>query len=120
MKTKIRPIMVETTEASQLYTIKGILLFEEYPTKSVNVGNKQLILISIDPDDKIEVGDKFYNQDLQLIGELIVTNTYKNIFKVIATQSQLSLEYISKFIVEYNNGCVQDMDMEGLSEALKK
>ena len=32
--------------------------------------------------------------------------------KVIARQSQIPLEYISKFIEQYNKGCVEDLEIE--------
>ena len=99
MKTiKVRPILVDS---------KGHCL-------SI-LPNKQLILISL--DDEIKVGDKHYFE-----GEVKYTtkqtieylnssgdNTFK---KVIATQEQISPEYIQQFIEEYNKGKVKDFEIE--------
>ena len=42
------------------------------------------------------------------------TATYlpEDVEKVIARQSQISPEYISKFIEQYNNGCIDDLKIE--------
>lgn len=126
MKTKLcRPVLIRTNEESHLQIVNGKLYYSDklfcanHPDMP-EVGfinpnqNQQLILISLDTNERIEEGDKFYNQDLHLIGELIVPNTYKNVFKVIATQyqSQLSPEYIQRFVEEYNKGDVKDVDVE--------
>lgn len=74
---------------------------------------KQIILISLEPDEKIEVGDVIYNsrenvveavisiEDLEFIS-IINSNDELIIFKVIATEEQISKEYMGQFVDEYN------------------
>lgn len=126
MKTKLcRPVLIKTNKESNLQITNGKLYYSDklfcanHPDMP-EVGfinpnqNQQLILISLDTNERIEEGDKFYNQDLHLIGELIVPNTYRNVFKVIATQyqSQLSPEYIQQFVEEYNKKEVKDVEIK--------
>lgn len=140
MKTKpCRPILVTTNKKDTnlfkkhniLYYTKGMI------TSGGNIQAYELILISLDPDEKIEVGDVCYYENGLGGGKFLVIytkyGTYHElnvdpieqygmieggitplkceIFKVIATQSQLSPEYIQQFIEEYNKGEVKDVEI---------
>ena len=82
----------------------------------------QLILISLDPEENIEEGDLKYNSKLNTIWkhnreskelpDNIKHITSIDTVKVIATQEQLSQEYIKQFVEEYNKGCVNDLEIE--------
>jgi hypothetical protein len=119
MKTKLcRPILVKIMEKSTIFLSdnKTSISTISYAVESPN--SVQLILISLDPDEKIEVGDKLYYNGEIIIFEghdkidSIWKETIKLKQKVIATQSQLSPEYISKFIKEYNKGEVKNVEIE--------
>ena len=83
----------------------------------------ELILISLDPDDKIEFGDIFYNDLFNMFDVLIesnviddnileILNENKHNHKVIATQKQFSPKHICEFIQQYNKGEVKDVNIE--------
>lgn len=69
---------------------------------------QQLILISLEPDENIEVGDKVYSSETNSIltfnnetaCKLANQQKAKTYFKLIATQDQLPPEYIQQFKVE--------------------
>lgn len=124
MKTKlVRPVLFELNKNIQsgnnrLFIDKFSKLFINNSFSFNNIvelqlTRQQLILISLE-DDKIENGDICYDELNHVV------NVYKpypgrqnyNVKKVIATQDQLSPEYISKFIKEYNDGCVKDVEIE--------
>jgi hypothetical protein len=119
MKTKlVKPVLVDS-EIANIYKCRtGGLGYKEVATSyTVEGQGQQLILISLDPDEKIEVGDLV----LTTISELEVYNrieTFENrcdsIYckKVIATQDKISPEYIQQFIEEYNKGEVKDIEIE--------
>lgn len=133
MKTKlVRPVLVETKEKSTFkgqLCLNGIYLFSA--RESDNVGNlnpQQLILISLE-DEKIEVGnswiyiDPINGIDYGENGHAIVKNNLNsswfeklhdklNYHKVIATQDQISPEYIAKFVEQYNNGKIEDVEIK--------
>ena len=112
---KVRPVLVSTkNKVHDTYMIDNL----EYQTDgklSINGIEQELILISLE-DEKIEVGDK-YLDDCGLIREAVTSDEdywkrrpdYK---KIIARQSQIPPEYISKFIEQYNNNCVEDIEIE--------
>lgn len=131
MKTlKVRPVLVETKENTGITL--GINITRNIPG-AMRGQNYELILISLE-DEKIED----YTTEFVLLGEwsgriLTMSRTgsgastiyinhphnngekielYMAGKKVIARQSQISPEYISKFIEQYNNGCVEDLDIE--------
>ena len=128
MKTKkVRPVLVEIKFNSieemqgdiilrndKIYTCKQLNILQLHKKES-NDKVFELILISL-KDEKIEIGDK-YLDDCGLIRESVTSDEdywesrpdYK---KVIACQSQISPEYISKFIEQYNNDCVEDFEIE--------
>ena len=118
MKTKkVRPVLVEIKDASNIFENNDkTLSFYENKQHASSGGKKfELILISLE-DEKIEVGDK-YLDDCLLIREAVTSDEdywsrrpeYK---KVIARQSQIPQKYISKFIEQYNNSCVEDLEIE--------
>lgn len=141
MKTKLcKPVLVPASDKNDIYNLllrpngKVMKCFTgaEY-RRMVLIGwvPMELDLISLDPDEKIEEGDTGYiNIGGGTIGVISYDKEYKTwdlttsnnihypfstreyIKKVIATQSQLSPEYISKFVEEYNNGCVLDLEIE--------
>ena len=126
MKTKkCKPVLIESKENTGITL--GINITKNIPG-AMRGQNYQLILISLE-DEKIEVGDKWIyicpinGVDYGDKGDAIVTNNLKsnwfdklhdktNYKKVIATQDQLSPEYIAKFIKQYNNGKVDDIEIE--------
>lgn len=135
MKTKLcRPVLVETKEPANIFKDhtglfhSNLNLQTGHSINSSVIGYK-LILISLDPNEKIEIGDEWiYICPINDIDygdkcEAIVTNNLKsnwfdklhdrpNYKKVIAPQSQLSEEYIQKFVEEYNSGNVKDIEIK--------
>ena len=121
MKTKrVRPILVEIKGYVGQYPFLGLndnklsLYTNENPS-NFNVMAQELILISLE-DEKIEVGNE-YLDDCGLIRKAVTSDEdywkrrpdYK---KVIARQSQISPEYISKFVEQYNQDCIEDLEIE--------
>lgn len=117
MKTKkVRPVLVEIKDASNIFENNDkTLSFYEHKQHASSGGKKfELILISLE-DEKIEEGEY-----LNLAHRVIVQPTdlewansnSNNLKKVIARQSQISPEYISKFIEQYNRGSVEDLEIE--------
>ena len=91
------------------------LSFYEHKQHASSGGKKfELILISLE-DEMIEEGEY-----LNLAHRVIVQPTdlewansnSNNLKKVIARQSQIPPEYISKFIEQYNQGGVEDLEIE--------
>jgi hypothetical protein len=120
MKTLlVRSVLVESKEVTNLWSYKGRRLY--YDQANFNDEDEtiyyQLILISLDPDEKIEEGDLKYGcgrlekqdafryENTTIIGTIIWR-------KVIATQDQLSPELINQLVSEYNNGGMQDFEIE--------
>lgn len=136
MKTKLcRPVLIETKNPSQLYLheTKGLVKLApvEHEPGMYGGSNQQLILISLDPDEKIEENDLYihFNSNtneysLFKADEKFDDGNNPNIIdrrefvyhywnkKVIATQSQLSPEYIQQFIEQYNTGKVEDIEIK--------
>ena len=126
MKTKhVRPVLVESKE-STLHLSHGKLLI----TSIESIGKsdlyksmpQELILISLE-DEEINIGEVGLDLRDNTLFEVkrILTNHYESGIlsfqksyckKVIARQSQIPQEYISKFIEQYNNGCVEDFEIE--------
>ena len=129
MKThKVRPLLIDSKD-----NIKEGVLFIDSLRKLRNCTNldclaycnnkenfkitswetQELVLISLE-DEKIEVGNEFYSSKYETIDVLASNGVIDEFtsFKVIARQSQISPEYISKFIEQYNNGCVEDFEIE--------
>lgn len=125
MKTKkVRPVLVEIKDASNIFENNDkTLSFYEHKQHASSGGKKfELILISLE-DEEIEVGNKvFTGKHIETV--IDITNKHGNIVcetatylpedveKVIARQSQISPEYISKFIEQYNKGCIEDLEIE--------
>lgn len=95
-----------------------------------NTKVQKLILISLDSKDKLNINDKVYldlgeNSRITTIKNLNGSHPIFNIDcgcakreslkKIIAKQSQIPSEYISKFIDEYNTGMVNDIKIKGES-----
>ena len=96
MKTKkCRLVLVESEENTGITL--GINITKNIPG-AMRGQNYELILISLE-NENIEEKDLYF-----------VDNGIKRV--VIATQSQLSEEYIAKFIEQYNNGKVDDVEIE--------
>ena len=117
MKTKhVRPVLVESKDIHSQLEIDDIYIGKlSYEAKQYHCKHPQeLILISLE-DEKIEEGEY-----LNLAHRVIVQPTdlewansnSNNLKKVIARQSQISPEYISKFIELYNKGCIEDLEIE--------
>ena len=118
MKTKhVRPVLVESKDIHSQLEIDTISIGKlSYEAKQYHCKHPQeLILISLE-DEKIEVGNE-YLDDCVLIREAVTSDEdywkrrpdYK---KVIARQSQISPEYISKFVKQYNQDCIEDLEIE--------
>lgn len=119
MKTKLcRPILVEVKEKdNKTYPAKiameNNILFDCYSCKYSYHTAKFYDLILVSLDDKIEVNETYYSTIHEAIFTSLHKNQYfENEFKVIATQDQLSPDYIKKFIEEYNKGEVKDVEIE--------
>ena len=126
MKTKrVRPILVES-KVSTLHISHGKLLTRSIkPTSKSDLYKsipQELILISLE-DEEIKVGEIGLDLRDNTLFEVkrILTNHYESGIlsfqksyckKVIAHQSQISPEYISKFVEQYNNGSVEDLEIE--------
>ena len=122
MKTKrVRPILVESKE-STLHLSHGKLLITSIESTGKSDLYKsipqELILISLE-DEEIEENDYYYFSKSNSLHKHLGTlplNKYKHdgdkCFKVIARQSQIPQEYISKFIEQYNQGCIEDLEIE--------
>ena len=107
MKTKrVRPVLVKSKDIHSQLEIDDIYIGKlSYEAKQYHCKHPQeLILISLE-DEKIEEGEY-----LNLAHRVIVQPTdlewansnSNNLKKVIARQSQISPEYISKFVEQYN------------------
>lgn len=117
----MRPVLVEsknpTTLIKENITNKLKLSSLNNPLRWKN---QQLILISLDPKEKIEVNDTYYRDGLKSLdicedlehSELL--NNDKYCYKVIATQEQISPDYIQQFIEEFNKDNVKDIEIEML------
>ena len=115
MKTKLcRPILIETKSEDTLISNREFInLLDGKIHNPFKNQYYELILISLDPDEKIEEGDKYYDEHNGLILTASSQSDH-DIYqykKVIATQSQLSPEYISKFVEEYNRSEVKDIEI---------
>ena len=110
MKTKkCRPVLVESKENTGITL--GINITKNIPG-AMRGQNYELILISLE-DEKIEVSDLVYDTlKNRLFNAMSNYDGMKYIHKVIATQNQISPEYIAKFIEQYNNGKVDDVEIE--------
>lgn len=132
MKTKrCRPVLVYTNkEVHNCYMFDNL----EYQTDkifSINGLEYRLVLVSIEPDEKIEVGDLVYEKNLnteESIYEVCEKNgklgffRFRNVFisfdkqnsakKIIATQDQIPESYIQRFVEEYNEGQIKDLEIE--------
>ena len=123
MKThKVRPVLVESKEKTNLLinTLNNRLLFGVQNIIKEYAKYYELILISLE-DEKIESGDTVY--ELYPDGGFGATGNHLSVctnpdgydedaFKVIARQSQIPPEYISEFIEQYNNDCVEDFEIK--------
>jgi hypothetical protein len=114
---KCRPVLIKSSNIEEVLwiTTSGQLIYThvsgEYKEK---YKPQQLILISLE-DEKIEVGDKCYDEETGsyiTFQDCLPKYHYTGYKKVIATQSQLSTEYIQQFIEEYNKGKVKDVEIE--------
>ena len=136
MTTKrVRPVLVESKEYSIIHKFGDCLDTHVELQKWYGDARpiyQELILISLE-DERIEVGDEFYCSDRTNYTHLFTCsghtdNTHLQVKsdneygygdwaicyskKVIARQSQIPQEYISKFIEQYNNDCVLDLEIE--------
>ena len=125
MKTKrVRPVLVESKDIHSQLEIDSIYIGKlSYEAKQYHCKHPQeLILISLE-DEEINVGEVGLDLVDNTLFEVkrILTNHYESGIlsfqksyckKVIARQSQIPQEYISKFIEQYNNGCVDDLEIE--------
>lgn len=125
MKTKLcKPVLIESKLTLNSIDNKDIKLnYSKGCIVKYNIQNYyhmvyQLILISLDPDEKIEVGNICYDLESPrlftcAVGENVLFRLLKNkAAKVIAIQSQLSPEYIQQFVEEYNKCEIKDVEIE--------
>ena len=129
MKTKhVRSILIESKEYSVIHKFGDCLDTHAELQKwhgDARPIYQELILISLE-DEKIEEGDEFvhywFNENSTNKDRIVVSTADKNtndkkhrksfIGKVIARQSQIPPEYITKFIEQYNKGCIEDLEIE--------
>lgn len=119
MKTKkVKPVLVSTNKKVHDTYMVDNLEYQIDKKLSFNGIEKQLILISLDPDEKIDVGDIVYEKDNEYqiyeISDYYKDNMPKEYpwCKVIATHDRLSPELIQQLIDEYNNGGMKDFEIE--------
>lgn len=122
MKTKLcKPILIEDITEESLHSDRMYL---------ISVNNRlynpfensyyQLALVSIDPNEKIKIGDRvIYQMNDGHITDLIVDNTintyperWQGFKKVMAAQSRISPEYTNQFVEEFNKNEIKDVDIE--------
>lgn len=119
---KVRPVLVESKEPNKLRLNNKSKLTFEPQIKGLHYNGlvhtyQQLILISLE-DEKIEVGDIIYSEILNQFEALKempkgdLKFWFDGIFKVIATQDQLSSKLIQQLVNEYNNGGMKDFEIE--------
>ncbi len=131
MKTKMcRPVLVLSKEYSDLIMCavdNTLFKTEHYGSIMESSAGKdsyqELILISLDPDEKIGVGE-YYLHEYTNYSEIVKntsTRHYGGKSKIIVRQSQLPDEYIQQFISEYNRGGVVDVliEMEVITEPVQ-
>ena len=111
---KVRPVLIETKERTNIWWSGHKMYYNRTPEEP-RTPCYELILISLE-DENIEVGCECVNLAHKIIvqptdSEWANSNS-DNLKKVIARQSQIPPEYISKFIEQYNNGCVEDLEIE--------
>lgn len=115
MKTlSVKPVFVKSKLDSEIGIYQGKVYHSSFGYTVDDWENYQLILISLDPDEKIEVGDVFYSSKYNTIDTLASNGVIDKLtsYKVIATQDQLSPEHIQQLVDEYNNGGMQDFEIE--------
>jgi len=123
MKKLCKPILIESKEYNQLRLDNNSKLSFEPNIKGLNYAGlihkyQQLILISLDENEKIEIGDIIYSEilnEIEVLKEMPKGDLkfwFDGIYKVITTQEQLSPEYIQQFIEEYNRGEVKDVEVK--------
>lgn len=117
MKTKLgRPVLVESKEklaAGQLAILdnKLITVMSEF---QIFAKPQQLIMVSLEPDEKIEVGEYYihrYDNHSEMV-QNTSGRSYGGKPKVIALQSQISPEDIQRCIDEYNGGEMKEVEIE--------
>jgi len=139
MKTKLcKPVLIESNDSVYVGDImkyvKLMYLRTEYDCKlgslTININRNvtesneywqkyKLVLVSLDPKEIIKEDDfvLLQNGELKRMKESDVIDYLNSnsdaTVKVIATQKQLSPEYIKKFIKEYNENNVQNVEVEG-------
>ena len=123
-KTKlVRPIVIDSNEINK---VGDICLFPYRLNiagkDDIGYPKKELILISLDEDEEIKVGDAFYNPSTDYIRVAISDLglvKHDVCEKVIARQHQLSPSYIATFIEQYNNNDVKDIEIEMFNKCEK-
>lgn len=121
MNTKLcRPILLKTKELSNLIkeNITNKLKLSSF-NNPLLWENQQLILISLDPNEKIREDDLYYFSKSNSIHKHLGSTSFNRLhydvdkcFKIMALQEQLPPEYIQQFIEEYNNRNVKDIEIE--------
>ena len=117
MKTKrVRPILISTyNKVHDTYMIDR-LEYQIDKKLSINGIEQELILISLE-DEKIDhEKDRYFESSNGSIKTIIKAGlnikTIGRYYNIAARQSQIPPKYISKFIEQYNSGCVEDIEIE--------
>lgn len=119
----VKPVLVKSKGRTNLWAYKGRTL--RYNETNFNDEDDteyyQLVFISADPKEKINVGD-VYLMEGELMNPCIDQkeadrcNNHPHIAphctKVIVTQDQIPESYIQRFVDEYNKGKVKDVELE--------
>lgn len=126
MKTmKVRPVLVETSKKSRICHLTqkakdenwAIAIHEIEVPIILDSINYDILLISLDDRDFKE-GDTVFSKSLNETSVLTYKDIkckefwYDGIFKVIANQRQFSQELLEKLVEEYNNGGMNDFEIE--------
>lgn len=134
MTTKLcRPVLINTEQPVKIGSIMKYIKYSSFhdddidkPVGSLTLNknhsviksnecwqHQQLILISLDPNEKIIKNDKYYSTIHKQIFKCVHNEQYfENEYKIITTQEQLSPEYIQQFVKEYNTNSVKDIEIE--------
>ena len=116
MKTKFcTPTLVEIKSENTLNSDrKHLSLFDGKLYNPFKNRYYDLILISLDDNERIDVGDKYFDSEVGYVdvlrdGELPMSYDKK----VIVKEKQIPLKYLNQFIEEYNKkGEVKDVEIE--------
>lgn len=118
---KCRPILINNLSSSPSkvglwkHSKTGVIsLWKDYFSMDHNWYGYDLILYSLNPNDEIKIGDKYFDEHSKFIGTATVNfgrvgdDSSK---KIVATHSELPINYIKNFIDDYNKDKIFNVDV---------